>query len=62
MSRATVYRLMLSLSALALLAALSGCGTKTSLIKPAGPATPPLLGAAPAAATAPHDSNKAVAP
>ena len=51
--------LLLSLSILAVLA---GCGTKTALTKPAGPTTPPLLGIAPAAAPAPHDSNKAVAP
>ncbi len=47
-----------SIIALLLLAALSGCGTKTPLVRPPGPNTPPLLGfAAPA-----HDDSNASGP
>lgn len=67
MPRATMKLFILCLSLLAALAALTGCGTKTPLTKPAGPVTPTIFGAPPAAppAAAPRDdSNKpaAVAP
>lgn len=74
MLRATMKPPILSLLILAAFSALAGCGTKTPLVKPAGPATPPVFGApAPQSspATAPQstaqpvsrdDSNKAVAP
>ncbi|OIQ90103.1 hypothetical protein GALL_280130 [mine drainage metagenome] len=52
---------MPSIIVLLLLVALSACGTKTPLVRPSGPATPPLLGfVAPAAASAaPHDDSNA---
>ncbi len=64
MLRATMKPPILSLLILAAFSALAGCGTKTPLVKPAGPATPPVFGApAPQSspATAPQ-SNSATAP
>jgi len=49
---------MPSIIVLLLLAALSGCGTKTPLVRPSGPATPPLLGFVAPAAASRDDSNK----
>ena len=66
MLRATMKPPILSLLILAAFSALAGCGTKTPLVKPAGPATPPVFGApAPQSTAQPvsrDDSNKAVAP
>jgi len=48
--------------ALCFLAALSGCGTKTPLVRPSGPATPPLLGFSALAAATPRDDSNAPKP
>lgn len=62
MPRATMKLFILGLSILAALAALTGCGTKTPLTKPAGPVTPTIFGAPPAAPPAAAQSNSPTAP